>query len=336
MIGFSIMIFAPWGPIEDRGLVYCKDISIFSCITLPSHVESAFKEAFTFIPAAPGDELQQLRAYCAGGNPVDVVMTGLGCEPLTDQAINALPPSIRMIATYSVGTDHIDLDAAKACGLAVANTPGVLVDAVADAALFLILGAARRATESISLIRGGWPGWHANQLLGFELAGKTLGIYGMGEIGEAIAQRGRSFGMDIAYHNRRQRPDIDATFYADPLALVATSDVLLIAAPSTPQTRGFVNAATLSRAKSTAIVVNMARGDLVVDDDLIAALKEGRIFGAALDVFANEPDIHPGYFTLPNLFMTPHIGSSTLEARLAMGHSLIRSINASLGDRGAS
>jgi lactate dehydrogenase-like 2-hydroxyacid dehydrogenase len=155
-----------------------------------------------------------------------------------------------------------------------------------------------------------------------------MGIYGMGEIGTAIAHRARAFGMTIAYSNRRPIPEQDATFIADPLDLIATADVLMIAAPSTPETRGFVNASTLARAKPSLILINIARGELVVDTDLIAALAGRRIFAAGLDVFAGEPDVAAGYFDLPNVVMTPHIGSSTREARAAMGQSAIRSIRA--------
>lgn len=306
-----------------------KDPAVFCCLPLPEPVEAQFRAAFRLIMAAPGNEFDQLARMHAAGERFDAIVTGLGCSLLDAAAIRALPPSLRMIASYSVGTDHIDLDAARERGLAVSNTPGTLINAVADAAMFLILGAARRATESIDLIRSrAWTGWSPHQLLGVELAGRTLGIYGMGEIGSAVARRARAFGMHIAYTNRLLVETSDACFVPDPLDLMARADILLLAAPSTPHTRGFVNAVSLARAKPSMLLVNIARGDLVVDADLIAALDSGRIQGAALDVFAGEPDIAPGYFDLPNLLMTPHIGSSTLEARMAMGASVIGSIRA--------
>src|SRR5579872_3975680 len=157
---------------EVRALM--RPISVFSCIRLPDHVSADMQAAFHFITADRGDELDQLARLSAAGAHFDAVLTGLGCAPLDAAAIASLPESIRMIATYSVGTDHIDLAAARAKGLAVSNTPGTLVNAVADAAMLLILGAAaaRRATESIALIRSRrWPGWHPDQLLGVELAG---------------------------------------------------------------------------------------------------------------------------------------------------------------------
>ena len=306
-----------------------NSISVFSCIPLPEHVMSAMQGAFHFVVVAAGDQIGQLNRRTAAGEHFDAVLTGLGADLLDAKSIAALPSSIRIIATYSVGTDHIDLEAARAKGIAVSNTPGTLVNAVADAAMFLTLAAARRATESIALIRSrAWPGWNPDQLLGIELSGRTMGIYGMGEIGTAIAHRARAFGMAIAYSNRRPMPDEDATFIADAPDLVEAADVLMIAAPSTPETRGFVNASTLARAKPSLILINIARGELVVDADLIAALAGRRIFAAGLDVFAGEPDVAAGYFDLPNVVMTPHIGSSTREARAAMGESAIRSIRA--------
>jgi lactate dehydrogenase-like 2-hydroxyacid dehydrogenase len=263
-----------------------------------------------------------------------------GCEvvlvsiqsPLDAAGMARLPASVRAVGTYSVGLDHLDLAAAEARGLAVFNTPGVLAASVADAAMLLILGAARRATESIDLIRGRrWKGWSPLQLNGVELAGKRLGVLGMGGIGLPIAARARAFGMEIAYSNRRPLAEdlaAGATFIADAGALVEAADVLVLAAPSTPETRGFLNAERLARARPSLIVVNVGRGDLVDDDALIAALSEGRIFGAGLDVFAGEPNLDPRYFDLPNVFMLPHIGSSTMEARVRMAEALATGVAA--------
>ena len=154
----------------------------------------------------------------------------------------------------------------------------------------------------------------------------------MGEIGSAVADRARSFGMTIAYHNRRPTNDASARYFDNADELVAQSDVLVLTAPSTPQTRGFINAARLARARPSLILVNIARGDLVIDADLIAALTKHRIFAAALDVFNDEPHLDQRYLDLPNAFLLPHIGSSTLEARAAMGESVIRSVHAALSN----
>lgn len=305
---------------------------VFVATRFLAEVEAAFADAFdaTFATdeAAPLDELARL---VSSGARFDVVLfslnVGMGAEEIA-----ALPEGVVALATYSVGTDHIDFEAAAARSLAVFNTPGVLADSVAEDAIFLMLAGARRATESIDLIRERrWTGWTPKQLVGVQLSGRTLGILGMGDIGQRIATRAQALGMDIAYHNRRPVEEGDGRgfgFRETPESLVADSDVLMIACPSTPETRGSVNAALLAHARADLIVVNIARGDIVEDDDLIAALESGRIRGAALDVFAGEPDVDERYFALPNVFMVPHIGSSTIEARLGMGRILIEGLTA--------
>lgn len=314
----------------SRGFkVTVKSTRIFSLVELPPHVEALMKDAFDFVYGGSVDGLDRLALLNRDGQTFDVILSGFGSQTLSAAEIMRLPDSIKMIATYSVGTEHIDLAAARARGIAVCNTPGALIDSVADAAMFLILGTARRGTEQIALVRSGrWTGWTPNQLLGYELSGRILGIYGMGEIGRAVAKRARACGMSIAYHNRRPIAAEAAHYIERPLDLVAQADVLLLAAPSTDQTRGFIRAETLALAKPSFMLVNIARGDLVIDDDLIHALRNKSIFAAGLDVFAGEPNIDQRYFDLPNLFMTPHFGSSTFEARAAMGMSLISSINA--------
>jgi lactate dehydrogenase-like 2-hydroxyacid dehydrogenase len=248
-------------------------------------------------------------------------------DALDCATIQRLPEETRVIATYSVGHNHVDLDAAAARGIAVINTPGVLTDAVAELAFFLMIGAARRATESIDLIRAGrWTGWTSTQLPGMQLAGKRLGIYGMGRIGQAVAQRARAFGMSIHYTNtRRLEPQLagDAIYHADAQELLRCSDVLLLACPATPETRGFLDRRRIEALPDGAIVINVSRGDVVDDDSLIRALATGKLAAAGLDVFANEPGLDPRYFNLANVLMTPHIGSSTIEARVSMAAALL-------------
>lgn len=293
-------------------------VKLLSVVNLPDRVANRFRERFSVVQGVLGD---------AGDVQPDTILCSIRPFRFDRPTIERLPATVKAIATYSVGHDHIDLVAAADRGIAVFNTPGVLSEAVADTALLLILGAARRATESIALLREGrWNGWTPEQFIGVELGGKTLGILGMGSIGQRIARRARAFGMDIAYHNRRAIAGEEARYHADPRQLVAESDVLVLAWPSTPETRHFIAADTLALAKPSLILVNIGRGDLVRDDDLIAALSQGRILAAGLDVFENEPDIHPGYLDLPNAFLLPHIGSSTWEARLAMADMLVEAI----------
>lgn len=296
--------------------------SLLVVCPLPEEVKADFRAAFhaEFHDAVPGGDL-----HAALGTREFLVLS-FGTR-LSREGILALPRSLRAIGTYSVGYDHIDVAAAAGRGLPVFNTPDVLTDAVAEIGLFLMLGAARRATESIDLIRGRrWTGWTATQLIGTELTGKALGILGMGRIGRGIAERARAFGMTIHYHNRnRLPPDLEAgaIYHDDFAAMAGASDVLMIAAHSHAETRGYLNAARIAQLKPGAIVCNIARGELIDDDALIAALQSGRVRAAGLDVFAGEPRLDPRYYDLPNLFMLPHIGSSTIETRRRMGAALI-------------
>jgi len=306
-------------------------LSVFVASSFLDEVRAEFDEAFDarFHDGALGeDPLEVLRAESERGAHFDVLLFSLDVE-MGDAQLNRLPASVRALATYSVGTDHVDLDAAQRRGLVVFNTPGVLADSVAENAIFLMLGAARRATESLELIRGRrWAGWTPTQLVGVQLAGRTLGVLGMGDIGGRIATRAHALGMEILYCNRRPADSdlFGAGYRSSAAALVADCDVLMIACPSTDQTRGLVDAALLAQARPGLLVVNIARGDIVEDDALIEALVEGRVRAAGLDVFAGEPAVDDRYFDLPNVFMLPHIGSSTLEARLGMGRILIQGL----------
>ena len=285
-------------------------------------------------------------------NEDDRVMTGdeilarvdgadaiVGCisERYDAALIARLPESVRVLSSFSVGTDHIDLEAARARGLRVTNTPDAVTISTAEIAMLLILGAAHRASEGERMMRArAWPGWEPTQLLGTRLDGKRLGILGMGQIGRAVAQRARAFDMEIHYHNRSRLPadqEQGAVYHDSAEALFAVSDVLSLHAPSTPGTRGIVNARTIAALPERAILVNTARGDLVEDDDLIAALKSGRVAYAGLDVYQGEPAINEGYYGLENTFLLPHMGTSTLEARNEMGFAALDNVDAVLAGR---
>lgn len=235
---------------------------------------------------------------------------------------------LRAIATYSVGLDHIDLEAATARGLPVFNTPDVLSDAVAEAAMFLLLAAARDATAAERVLREGqWGPWSPTAFMGRQLTGRTLGIYGMGRIGRAVAKRARGFGLAIHYHNRSELVPLESesgmVYHPTLDALMRISDALVVCAPSTPQTRGSINAARLAMLPAGALFVNVARGDLVVEKSLIDALRSGQVGAAGLDVYLNEPQIDKHWLTLPRTTLLPHIGSATHEAREAMGFAAL-------------
>ncbi|NDL64105.1 2-hydroxyacid dehydrogenase [Acerihabitans arboris] len=259
--------------------------------------------------------------------------------PLDSQAIVRLPRSVKAICTYSVGTNHLDLAAAKKRGIKVLYTPNVLSESCADAALLLMLGASRRALEGLRLLKGGeWSGWAPDQLLGKDVWNQRLGIFGMGRIGQAIARRARGFDMEIHYHNRLRLPPAaeQKAIYHDSLAaLAAHSDYFCIACPPTPETLGLVDAALLARLPEGAVVVNISRGDIVNDNALIAALNDGHVAAAGLDVYAGEPEIHPAYRQMDNVFGLPHLGSATLATRLRMAALLRDGLSSILAGKAA-
>jgi lactate dehydrogenase-like 2-hydroxyacid dehydrogenase len=260
-------------------------------------------------------------------------------DKLDAEFFRRVPASVKVIATFSVGYDHIDLRAAAERRIPIANTPGVLTEATADVAMLLLLGASRRAYEAQQLLRtGAWAKTSSAGLLGWQPTGKVLGIFGMGRIGGAVARRARAFGMKIHYSNRHAlAPDLagDAVFHESSRDLLRVSQFLSLHAPHTPETHHFLNAQTIALLPAEAIVINTARGGLVADEALIAALKTGRVAAAGLDVFEGEPNIHPAYAGLRNTFLLPHIGSATEETNTAMGMLDLDNIDAVLAGRPA-
>lgn len=258
-------------------------------------------------------------------------------EKLNADVIARLPQSIRALCSFSVGFDHIDLAAAKARGIVVTNTPEVLSDATAEIAMLLLLGAARRAYEGELQIRtDSWADWSAIFQLGLQVTGKRLGIVGMGRVGQIMARRARGFDMQIHYYNRSRLPadlELGAVYHDSVEALLPYCDFLSIHCPATPETRHLLNAERIAMLPDGAVVVNTARGAVVDDDALIAALRSGKLFAAGLDVFNDEPRIHPDYRELKNAFLLPHIGSATRETRDAMGFRALDNLDAILAGR---
>jgi len=263
--------------------------------------------------------------------PVEIVRLAEGadavlCCPadrLDAAAIAALPPSVRVIATFSVGFDHIDVAAARARGIAICNTPDVLSVATAECTMLLMLACARRAGEGERLVRAGrWTGWTPTQLLGTQLSGRRLGIFGMGRIGRELARMARGFDMQVHYRGTaRLPPELEqgAVFHASDDAFLPVCDVLSLNAPGGDATRKWLNAQRIAQLPSGAVVVNASRGSLVDDEALIAALRSGHVAFAGLDVYDGEPRVHPGYLALENVVLLPHLGSATAETRDAMG-----------------
>ena len=282
------------------------------------------------------DRIHSPEELVAAAREHDAVMC-CPSERFSREVLEQVAGSIGIVATYSVGFEHIDVPAARDLGVVVTNTPDVLTDATADTAMLCILAAARRGAEGDRFVRSGrWDRWHTMLMIGVHVTGKRLGILGMGRIGQALARRARGFDMPVHYHNRRRLPpdrEQGATFHADPADLLAASDVLSIHCPSSPETVRFLDSERIAMLPEGAVVVNTARGNIVDDEALIAALRSGRIAAAGLDVFDNEPNLHPGYLDLENVFMLPHVGSATHETRLAMGATCLENLAAFFAGR---
>lgn len=243
------------------------------------------------------------------------------------ELLEAAGPQLRCIANVAVGYDNVDVDAAEGRGVVVTNTPGVLDDATADLTMALILAATRRVAEGDRLVRSGEPwSWGMGFMLGSSLQGKRLGIVGLGGIGTRVAERARAFGMEIAYHSRHPS-QAEVALEAERLPLpdlLASADVLSLHCPLTPETHHLVGAEQLAAMKPSAVLVNAARGPIVDEAALAAALAEGKIAAAGLDVFEHEPEVEPGLLGLDNVVLTPHLGSATVETRTAMAELAAR------------
>ncbi len=273
-------------------------------------------------------------ALLAGLDGVNAILCNTS-DKFDAALINALPPQIKVIATYSVGLEHIDMAAASARGIEIRNTPGVLSDATAELSLTLMLMAARRAGEGERLLRARkWQGITPTFHLGHGVGGKVLGIFGMGRIGQSLAKMARGLGMTIHYHNRNRlapEQEAGAIYHADDKSFLGAIDFLSINAPGGPATYHWLNAERIAAMRPGGFVVNTGRGSTVDDEALIAALRAGHIAAAGLDVFENEPDINPGYYELENAVLLPHIGSATVETRRAMGFLALDGINGVVG-----
>ncbi len=269
----------------------------------------------------------------------DGVVCTIG-DRFTAEVLAAYPIRTRILASYGVGTDHIDLAAAAAHEIVVTNTPDVLTECTADLTMTLLLMTMRRAGEGEREVRAGrWRGWRPTHMLGRQVTGKVLGLVGSGRIARAVAARAHfGFGMPVIYYNPNPpnaaalaalgaapRPSLDA--------LLAEADVVSLHCPSTPETRGMMNGRRFARMKLGAVLINTARGDLVDDDALIAVLRSGHLFGAGLDVYRGEPEVDPRYLALDNVVLLPHMGSATRETREAMGFRVLDNLDAFLSGR---
>lgn len=255
-----------------------------------------------------------------------------GTEKWTSDVIARLPDHVKILATFSVGYDHIDIDAAKKKGLIVTNTPDVLTAATADISMLCLLGAGRQAQNAERVLREGkWGRWDPMGMLGVDVTGKKLGIYGMGRIGQAVAQRARGFEMEIHYCNRNRLPpekEQGAVHHATPEDMLPHCQFLSINCPGGAETRHFLNAERIALLPDGTVVANTARGSVIDDDALIPALKSGKVGAAGLDVFEGEPNFDTRYLELDNVFLLPHVGSATIETRNGMGFRALDNLDA--------
>ena len=245
------------------------------------------------------------------------------------ETINKLSDKVKIISNFAVGFGNIDIKAAMNKNIIVTNTPDVLTDATAEIAILILLGAARRATEGRKWVdKKNWN-WSADFLMGKQLTDSRLGILGMGRIGQALAERAKSFGMKIHYHNRKKLPpnlEKGAIYHESLKSLISVSDFFSINCPTTEETKKIINEETLSYFLNGAVIINSARGDMIDDEAMINALKSGKVFALGLDVYNGEPDIHPQYLKLDNVFILPHLGSATEKTRFAMADLAISNI----------
>ena len=252
-----------------------------------------------------------------------------------DAAVLAAPtPRVKLIANFGNGTDHIDIAAARARGISVTNTPGVLTEDTADMTMAMIIAVPRRLVEGAQMIREGtFTGWSPTHMLGHRLYGKRLGIIGMGRIGTAVARRARGFGMAIHYHNRRRlqpelEQEVEATYWESLDQMLARMDVISIHCPHTPATFHLLSERRLRMMKPTSYLINMARGEVVDERALIKMLEDGDISGAGLDVFEHEPAVNPKLLARNNVILLPHMASATIEGRINVGEKVIINIRA--------
>ena len=271
------------------------------------------------------DELIEAMASC------DVLVPTV-TDRIDADMIETAGERLGLIANFGAGTEHIDLKAAAHRKIIVTNTSGVFTDATADLTMAGIIGVPRRIREGVELIRAGkWTGWAPTGMLGRKIGGKILGIIGMGRIGQAVAHRARAFGMEIAYYGRRPLPEamekmLSARFVDNVDALVAEADILTLHCPLTEETRGLIDARRIALMKPGASIVNTARGEIIDQEALIAALQSGHLAGAGLDVYPDEPLVDPRLIRHPNVMTLPHIGSATVEGREASGEKVIANI----------
>ena len=317
----------PSEPVEKR---LTRTPRVFVTRRLMPTVEDRMDELFD-VTLNTDDKPLSREALRAAMQDCDVLVPTV-TDRIDRELIESAGDDLGLIANFGAGTEHLDLAAAHDRHILVSNTPGVFTDDTADIAMAGIIGVPRRVREGVELIRSGeWSGWTPTALLGTKLAGKILGIVGMGRIGQAVAHRARAFGLEIAYHNRKRLPEavermFAATYVAELDDLLASSDIVTLHCPAGPDTRHMLDARRIGLMKRGASLINTARGDLIDQEALIAALQCGSLAGAGLDVYPDEPHVDERLIRHPNVMTLPHIGSATREGREESGFKVIANI----------
>lgn len=307
-----------------------KRLSVVVTRRLPEPVENRLKDLFDVT-------LREVDTPMTRAELMDAMATANVLVPTVTDHIDAgmmahAGPEMRLIASYGAGVDHIDVASARQRGILVSNTPGVVTEDTADMAMALILSVTRRIPEGLAIMQAGaWEGWAPTALLGGRVGGRRLGILGMGRIGQAVARRAKAFGMQIHYHNRRRvsagiETELGATYWEDLDEMVKRIDILSINCPSTPDTFHLMNARRLTLMKPSAVIVNTSRGEVVDENALARALRNGALAGAGLDVFEHGSEVNPKLRDLPNVVLLPHMSSATEEGRIEMGEKVIINI----------
>ncbi len=307
-----------------------KRLKVVVTRRLPDAVELRLKELFD-AELNESDAAFSEKQLIEAVKHADVLVSTV-TDPVTGKVLSHAGEQLKMIAQFGAGVDNIDVQAANERGVTVTNTPGVLTDDTADVTMALILAVPRRLHEGIELMEAGkFDGWAPTWMMGRRLAGKRLGIIGMGRIGQAVARRAKAFGLQIHYHNRKKvsRPveeELDATYWDSLDQMLARMDIVSVNCPHTPATFHLLNARRLELMKPDAFIVNTARGEVIDEAALAKALKTGKLAGAGLDVFEREPAVNPDLVGLPNVILLPHMGSATVEGRVEMGEKVIINI----------
>jgi len=299
---------------------------------LPDSIETRMAELFDVtlnLSDKPLDREALKKAVASADVLVPTVTDDIDAD-----IISAAGKKLKLIANFGAGVNHIDVAAAQEKGIAVTNTPGVLTEDTADLAMALILSVPRRLFEGEKILRSGnWTGWTPTFLMGHRIQGKRLGIIGMGRIGSAIARRAKAFNMAVHYHKRKRLPteverELEATYWDDLDEMLSRMDFISINCPLTDETHHLMNRARLKKLQPHAVIINTARGEIIDEEALADLIEVGRIAGAGLDVFEQEPEINPKLLELDNVVLLPHMGSATVEARMAMGEKVLINIRA--------